>query len=55
MDFLEQEVNEGRLAGIAKNSLLTKWKPALDVNSKEYIEETTELEEDRTESVYFRK
>ena len=31
------------------------WIPALDVDSKEYIEDTTEMPEDREESVYFKE
>lgn len=52
MDFLEQEVQNGALAA-CKKALDGKWKPALLVDSAEYMEETTETEQDRTESAYF--
>mmetsp|Transcript_16162 Transcript_16162/g.22450 ORF Transcript_16162/g.22450 Transcript_16162/m.22450 type:complete len:123 (+) Transcript_16162:366-734(+) len=53
VDFFEDQILKKGELKKCKYSLDNEWKKALEVNSKEYIQDTTETAEDRTDSVFF--
>jgi len=56
LDFLTSEVVENGVLQNCRRSLLEHWTPLVNgVGSKQYLEKTLEVEEDRVDSIFFRQ
>jgi hypothetical protein len=53
LDFLEHETYETEEMAPCRSSLERFWKKTIEVNTREFVNKTLELPEDREESVFF--